>query len=207
MREYNYIISYNLKRKIGWKCSNQVFFRAFRFYQSVELPVLEEYGVVRKPTMFNLTLLHSYLKMASNQGQWQVARHSTIPAELSTTSFKNFGLPLVICNTGYLIRPNISCASCHGTWCVMGTRPNSLVALVGPHSPLAQSGSGTITVCSSSQAILNLHTLLNFMGSPVRYSRGVTALAKMSRRKAPLLGACTRNATTFPTTDCNRQIW
>lgn len=63
-----YAISYNLKRKIGWKCSNQVFFRAIRFYQSMELPVLEEYGFVRKPTMFNLTLLHSYLKMSSMTG-------------------------------------------------------------------------------------------------------------------------------------------
>lgn len=80
-------------------------------------------------------------------------------------------------------------------------RPNSLVALVGPHSPLAQSGNGTITVCNSSHAILNLHTLLNFIGSPVKYSLGVTALAKISRRKAPEQGACTRNATIFPTTD------
>lgn len=39
------------------------------------------------------------------------------------------------------------------TWCVTGTRPNSRVAFVGPHSPLAQSGSGTITVCNSSQQI------------------------------------------------------
>jgi hypothetical protein len=39
------------------------------------------------------------------------------------------------------------------TWCVIGIRPNNLVAFVGPHSPLAQSGSGTITVCSSSQHI------------------------------------------------------
>lgn len=90
------------------------------------------------------------------------------------------------------------------TWCVIGISPNSLVALVGPHSPLAQSGNGTITVCNSSQAILNLQTLLNFIGSPVRYSLGVTALAKMSNRNAPLLGACTRNATMFPTTDCER---
>lgn len=91
------------------------------------------------------------------------------------------------------------------TWCVIGTNPNSLVALVGPHSPLAQSGKGTITVCKSSQQILNLQTLLNFMGSPVRYSFGVTALAKMSRRKAPLHGACTLNATILPTTDCKNK--
>lgn len=87
------------------------------------------------------------------------------------------------------------------TWCVMGTSPKSLVAFVGPHSPLAQSGRGTITVCNSSHAILNLQTLLNFMGSPVRYSFGVTALAKISSRKAPLHGACTRKATMLPTTD------
>lgn len=91
------------------------------------------------------------------------------------------------------------------TWWVMGMRPNSLVAFVGPHSPLAQSGSGTITVCSSSQAILNLHTLLNFIGSPVRYSFGVTELANMSNRNAPLLGACTRNETILPMTDCNKR--
>lgn len=87
------------------------------------------------------------------------------------------------------------------TWCVMGTSPNSLVALVGPHSPLAQSGKGTITVCSSSQQILNLQTLLNFIGSPVRYSLGVTAFAKISSRNAPLQGACTLKATMLPTTD------
>lgn len=86
----------------------------------------------------------------------------------------------------------------------MGISPNNLVALVGPHSPLAQSGNGTITVCSSSQAILNLQTLLNFIGSPVKYSFGVTALANMSRRKAPEQGAWTRNATIFPTTDCRK---
>lgn len=91
------------------------------------------------------------------------------------------------------------------TWWVMGIRPNSLVALVGPHSPDAQSGRGTMTVCSSSHAILNLHTDLNFMGSPVRYSLGVTALAKMSSRKAPLQGACTRKATMLPTTDCGQR--
>lgn len=39
------------------------------------------------------------------------------------------------------------------TWWVMGTRPKSLVALVGPHSPEAQSGKGTMTVWSSSQQI------------------------------------------------------
>lgn len=39
------------------------------------------------------------------------------------------------------------------TWCVIGISPKSLVAFVGPHSPLAQSGSGTITVCNSSQQI------------------------------------------------------
>ena len=82
-----------------------------------------------------------------------------------------------------------------------GTRPNSLVAFAGPHSPLAQSGNGTMTVCKSWHRILNLQTLLNFMGSPVKYSWGVTALAKMSNNKAPLHGACTLNATTFPTTD------
>lgn len=91
------------------------------------------------------------------------------------------------------------------TWSVIGISPNSLVAFVGPHSPLAQSGSGTITVCSSSQAILNLQTLLNFMGSPVRYSLGVTAFAKMSNRNAPEHGACTRNATMLPTTDCEHE--
>merc|ERR1719187_2927865 len=84
----------------------------------------------------------------------------------------------------------------------MGTRPNSRVALAGPHSPDAQSGSGTITVCRSEHTILNLHTDLNFMGSPVRYSCGVTALAKMSRRSWEEHGACTRNATVLPTTDC-----
>lgn len=84
---------------------------------------------------------------------------------------------------------------------VTGTNPNSLVALTGPHSPLAQSGRGTMTVCKSSQTILNLHTLLNFIGSPVRYSWGVTALAKMSRSMAPLQGAWTRKATTLFTTD------
>ena len=89
------------------------------------------------------------------------------------------------------------------TWCVIGIRPNNLVAFVGPHSPLAQSGNGTITVCSSSHEIRNLQTLLNFIGSPVRYSFGVTELANMSRRKAPLLGACTRNDTMLPITDCN----
>lgn len=88
----------------------------------------------------------------------------------------------------------------------MGTSPNSLVAFVGPHSPLAQSGRGTITVCNSSHAILNLQTLLNFMGSPVKYSLGVTALAKISSRKAPLHGACTRNATVLPTTDWKTHI-
>lgn len=41
----------------------------------------------------------------------------------------------------------------------MGTRPKSRVALVGPHSPLAQSGRGTITVCSSSQQIWKIHKL------------------------------------------------
>lgn len=65
----------------------------------------------------------------------------------------------------------------------MGTNPKSLVAFVGPHSPLAQSGNGTITVCKSSQHILNLQTLLNFIGSPVRYSFGVTAFAKMSNKR------------------------
>jgi hypothetical protein len=35
----------------------------------------------------------------------------------------------------------------------MGIKPNNLVAFVGPHSPEAQSGSGTITVCNSSQQI------------------------------------------------------
>lgn len=35
----------------------------------------------------------------------------------------------------------------------MGINPNNLVAFVGPHSPLAQSGKGTITVCNSSQQI------------------------------------------------------
>lgn len=89
------------------------------------------------------------------------------------------------------------------TWCVIGTNPNNLVALVGPHSPLAQSGRGTITVCRSSQHILNLQTLLNFIGSPVKYSFGVTAFAKMSSRNAPLHGACTLNATMLPTTDWN----
>lgn len=79
--------------------------------------------------------------------------------------------------------------------------PNNLVALVGPHSPLAQSGNGTITVCRSSQDILNLHTLLNFIGSPVKYSLGVTELANISRRNEPLLGACTRNETMLLTTD------
>ena len=93
-------------------------------------------------------------------------------------------------------------AKIRASWWVMGTRPKSRVAFIGPHSPLAQSGSGTMTVWRSSQTILNLQTLLNFMGSPVRYSRGVTAFAKISRRKAPLQGACTRKATTFPTTDC-----
>ena len=92
-------------------------------------------------------------------------------------------------------------AKINASWCVMGTRPKSRVAFIGPHSPLAQSGRGTMTVWRSSQTILNLQTLLNFMGSPVRYSRGVTALAKMSSKKAPLHGAWTRNATTFPTTD------
>jgi hypothetical protein len=81
-----------------------------------------------------------------------------------------------------------------------------LLTFVGPHSPLAQSGRGTITVCKSSHAIRNLHTLLNFMGSPVRYSRGVTAFAKMSSSRAPALGAWTRNATIFPTTDCETKI-
>ena len=84
---------------------------------------------------------------------------------------------------------------------VTGTRPKSRVALAGPHSPLAQSGKGTMTVCKSSQTILNLQTLLNFIGSPVKYSWGVTALAKMSRRRELEEGACTRNATTLPTTD------
>ena len=78
----------------------------------------------------------------------------------------------------------------------------NLVAFAGPHSPLAQSGKGTITVCRSSQTILNLQTLLNFIGSPVKYSWGVTALAKISRSRALAEGAWTRKATTLPTTDC-----
>merc|ERR1719414_1417359 len=86
--------------------------------------------------------------------------------------------------------------------CEIGINPNNRVDLAGPHSPLAQSGSGTITVCKSSQLILNLQTLLNFIGSPVRYSWGVTALAKISSSNEPLQGACTRKATTLPTTDC-----
>lgn len=96
-------------------------------------------------------------------------------------------------------------ANTRASWWVTGSRPNSLVALAGPHSPDAQSGSGTITVCKSSQTILNLHTLLNFIGSPVRYSRGVTALAKISRRRAPEHGACTRKATSCPTTDWDKE--
>lgn len=92
-------------------------------------------------------------------------------------------------------------AKTKASWWLIGTRPNNLVALVGPHSPLAQSGSGTMTVWRTSQEILNLQTLLNFMGSPVRYSLGVTELAKTSSRKDPAQGACTRNATRFPTTD------
>lgn len=87
----------------------------------------------------------------------------------------------------------------------MGMSPKSRVALVGPHSPLAQSGKGTITVCSSTHDILNLQTLLNFIGSPVKYSFGVTALAKMSRRKDPEQGAWTRKATMLPTTDCKNK--
>lgn len=89
------------------------------------------------------------------------------------------------------------------TWCEIGMRPKSRVAFVGPHSPLAQSGNGTMTVCNSSQMILNLHTLLNFIGSPVKYSLGVTELANISSKNAPLLGACTRNETMFPRTDWN----
>lgn len=85
----------------------------------------------------------------------------------------------------------------------MGMSPKRRVAFVGPHSPLAQSGNGTITVCNSSHMILNLHTLLNFIGSPVRYSLGVTELANISNRNAPLLGACTRNDTILPKTDLN----
>lgn len=54
-----------------------------------------------------------------------------------------------------------------------------------------------------SSLTLNLHTDLNFIGSPVKYSCGVTTFAKMSKRKAPEHGACTRNATIFPMTDCN----
>lgn len=42
------------------------------------------------------------------------------------------------------------------TWCVIGISPKSRVAFVGPHSPLAQSGNGTITVCNSSQQIYEL---------------------------------------------------
>ena len=94
-------------------------------------------------------------------------------------------------------------ANMRASWCVRGIRPNSLVALAGPHSPEAQSGSGTITVCSSEQTILNLQTDLNFMGSPVRYSCGVTALAKISNRRCAEQGAWTRNATVLPTTDWN----
>jgi hypothetical protein len=48
---------------------------------------------------------------------------------------------------------------------------------------------------------LNLQTDLNFIGSPVKYSCGVTALANISSKKAPEHGACTRNATMFPITD------
>ena len=81
--------------------------------------------------------------------------------------------------------------------------PNRRVALAGPHSPEAQSGSGTMTVCRSSHTILNLHTDLNFMGSPVRYSCGVTAFAKMSSSSEAEQGAWTRKATVLPTTDCN----
>ena len=84
----------------------------------------------------------------------------------------------------------------------MGIKPNKRVAFVGPHSPEAQSGNGTMTVCKSSHAIFNLQTLLNFIGSPVKYSFGVTEFANMSSKKAPLLGACTRNDTMLPTTDC-----
>ena len=91
-------------------------------------------------------------------------------------------------------------AKMSASWCELGTRPKSRVALAGPHSPLAQSGNGTMTVWRSSHRILNLQTLLNFIGSPVRYSWGVTALAKMSSRSAPLQGAWTRNDTRLPTT-------
>lgn len=97
-------------------------------------------------------------------------------------------------------------AKISASWWVSGISPNSLVALAGPHSPDAQSGRGTITVCRSSQTILNLQTDLNFMGSPVRYSWGVTALAKMSSKREAEQGAWTRNATVFPTTDWNIQI-
>ena len=92
-------------------------------------------------------------------------------------------------------------AKMSASWCVRGIRPKSLVALAGPHSPEAQSGRGTITVCRSSHTILNLQTDLNFMGSPVRYSWGVTALAKMSSSKEAEHGAWTRKATVLPTTD------
>ena len=53
------------------------------------------------------------------------------------------------------------------------------------------------------QLTLNLQTDLNFIGSPVKYSCGVTTFAKMSKRNAPEHGACTRKATMFPMTDCN----
>ena len=97
---------------------------------------------------------------------------------------------------------SIDCdAKIRASWCVRGIRPNNLVAFAGPHSPEAQSGSGTITVCNSEHTILNLQTDLNFIGSPVRYSCGVTALAKISSSRWAEQGACTRNATVFPTTD------
>ena len=92
-------------------------------------------------------------------------------------------------------------AKISASWWVSGMSPNSRVALAGPHSPEAQSGSGTITVCRSEQTILNLQTDLNFMGSPVRYSWGVTALANMSSSRDPEHGACTRKATVLFSTD------
>lgn len=72
--------------------------------------------------------------------------------------------------------------------------------------PIGKSGQKGIYHLSLRLFTLNLQTLLNFIGSPVRYSRGVTALANISRRKAPLHGAWTRNDTMFPTTDCNTYL-
>lgn len=77
--------------------------------------------------------------------------------QISMDPESNHSLELIKCANNFQ-NETITCES-------IGTNPKSRVAFVGPHSPLAQSGRGTITVWSSSQHILNLQTDLNFIGS------------------------------------------